>query len=291
LGQQPDVIGLQEVSQGKLGETASAGQPNLSQAEDLVDLLGEPYWMANEARYNCANPASPYKCKAKDQGAANSQKIVYNSKTVKLLKQGSKKTTSAKTKMEQYRYVEWAIFRHKKTGKQFFFANVHLDPGKDAKTIKIRATQMKEILALITAKNPNKLPAYVVGDFNSHKWTDGGNKPYETLIKAGYVDPLGNTWMSMRDETTGATVEKRINTQSSSHNDWDRVAAVKPTGWTAASSEKPWLNGIYIDYIWTSKGIEVPEWETVVDVDKKTGRFKGTIPSDHNMLRATTIIR
>ncbi len=280
LSQKPDVIGLQEVSQGRLGETASAGQPDLSQAEDLVNLLGDPYRMANEARYNCKNPKTPYKCVAKDQGAANSQKIVYNAKTLKLVKQGSKKTSSAKTAMTQYRYVEWAIFTHKATGKQFFFVNVHLDPGKDTASLKMRATQMKEILAVIAAKNPEKLPAYVVGDFNSHKWIQPSNPPYDAMIAAGYVDPLGNTWMS-KTSTTGATAVKTINSLYPSHNDWGKAGP---------KSAHQFVNGIYIDYIWTSKGIQVPEWETVVNVDG-SGRYVGIIPSDHNMLRATTVIR
>ena len=40
----------------------------------------------------------------------------------------------------------------------------------------------------------------------------------------------------------------------------------------------------------TSAGMEVPEWETVVKTDK-SGKLVGRIPSDHNMLRATTVIR
>ncbi|HMQ65966.1 MAG TPA: fibronectin type III domain-containing protein [Arachnia sp.] len=277
LAQRPDVIGLQEVSQGRLGATGP-NQPNRTQAEDLMGLLGGAYWMANEARYNCANPTGSYNCKAEEHGAANSQKIVYNPTTVKLLKQGSKKTTSKKIRMEEERYVEWAIFAHKATGKRFFFVNVHLDPGKDEATIEVRAAQMREILAVIDAKNPDGLPTYVVGDFNSHKEAVGGNRPYDAMIAAGYVDPLGNTWKSEFQDTAGATVENRINTQYASHNAWKRVAP-----------KKPWLNGLYIDYIWTSQGIRVPEWETVVNVDSN-GNFVGVIPSDHNMLRATTVI-
>lgn len=270
--QKPDVIGFQEASQGKLGSA------DLSQAEDLVNRLGLPYKLANTARYNCVDATSPYKCKYKYQGAANSQKIVYNAATLTLLKQGSKKTPSTKTRMEEHRYVEWAIFRHKASGKEFFFVNVHLDPGKTAAIKSIRKKQMDTILAAIKDQNPKKLPTYVVGDFNSHKWTDGGNVPYDRMVGAGYVDPLGNTYLSTK-EAPGATVGKRINTQYSSHNNWERVALAKKT----------MVNGIYIDYIWVTRGIRVPEWETVVKVDK-AGKFVGTIPSDHNMLRATTVI-
>ncbi|MFT3889716.1 MAG: fibronectin type III domain-containing protein [Arachnia sp.] len=272
LGQKPDVIGLQEASQGKLDGA------DISQAEDLVKRLGSPYKLASTARYNCVNPKTPYKCVAKYQGASNSQKIAYNSQTLTLVSHGARKTTSAKKKMTEYRYVEWATFQHKGTGKRFFFVNVHLDPGQNASAAAVRVTQMKEILAVIEEKNPQNLPAYVVGDFNSTKWSDGSNQPYDAMRKAGFVDPLGNTYMS-KTTTSGATVKKRINTHFSSHNGWQRVAP-----------QKSWINGIYLDYIWTSKGIEVPEWETVVKVDKN-GKFIGTIPSDHNMLRATTVIR
>lgn len=281
LSQRPDVIGLQEASQGKL-----SGK-DLSQAEDLVQRLGAPYKLANTARYNCANPTSPYKCISKYTGAANSQKIVYNANKLTLLKQGSKRTASTKTRMEEYRYVEWAILRENATGKKFFFANVHLDPGTTSKLRTIRKQQMDQILAVIKQENPTKLPTYVVGDFNSHKWTEKptkANEPYDRMAKAGYVDPLGNTYKSTF-EAPGATVEKRINTAYSSFNDWKRKATKK-----TASDGRAWVNGIYIDYIWTTRGIQVPEWETVVNVDGNDN-FKGVIPSDHNMLRATTVIR
>lgn len=272
LSQRPDVIGFQEASQGKLGGK------DLSQAEDLVNRLGKPYALANRARYNCQNPTSPYKCVAQYQGAANSQKIAYNTQKLTLLQQGSKRTSSSKTKMTEYRYVEWAIFRHKQTGKKFFFVNVHLDPGSTSKAVAMRKTQMQQILEVIKEKNPG-LPAYVVGDFNSHKWSEPSNAPYDAMVKAGFVDPLGNTYKSTKD-APNAVVKNRINTQFSSHNDWERTAPVK----------KDWVNGIYLDYIWTSRGIEVSEWETVVKVDK-AGKFIGRIPSDHNMLRATTVLR
>ncbi|MCW5953201.1 MAG: hypothetical protein KIT69_13180, partial [Propionibacteriaceae bacterium] len=252
---------------------------DLSQAEDLVNRLGQPYTLANSARYNCKNPATPHKCVAKYRGAANSQKIAYNSEKLSLLQQGSKKTSSSKTRMEEHRYVEWAIFRDKETGRKFFFANVHLDPGSTGKARAMRKKQMAQILDLIKAKNPTKLPAYVVGDFNSHKWSDPKNEPYDQMVKAGYVDPLGNTYKSTTDAPR-AIVRQRINTHYSSHNNWERVARMKPG----------WVNGIYLDYIWTTAGIEVPVWETVVKVDQ-SGRFIGRIPSDHNMLRATTVLR
>ncbi len=270
LSQRPDVIGLQEASQGKLTGL------DLSQAEDLVNRLGSPYALANTARYNCKNPSTPHKCSSKYQGASNSQKIAYRTDKLTLVQHGSKRTSSSKTKMTEHRYVEWAIFRDRASGRKFFFVNVHLDPGKTSKARSMRKKQVDQILAVIKAKNPTKLPTYVVGDFNSHKWSEPSNGVYDQMVKAGYRDPLGNTYKSTKT-APGAIVERRKNTHFSSYNDWDRVAPVKPN----------WINGIYLDYIWTSSGIAVPEWETVVKVDSQ-GRFIGQIPSDHNMLRART---
>ncbi len=79
LSQKPDVIGLQEVSQGQARrdrERRPTGpQPGGGPREPA---RRSPYWMANEARYNCKNLKTPYKGMGHDQGAANSQKIVYN---------------------------------------------------------------------------------------------------------------------------------------------------------------------------------------------------------------------
>jgi hypothetical protein len=43
-----------------------------------------------------------------------------------------------------------------------------------------------------------------------------------------------------------------------------------------------------VDYIFVSP-MEVKQWEVVARLDK-SGRFIGTIPSDHNMLRATVVL-
>ena len=52
-----------------------------------------------------------------------------------------------------------------------------------------------------------------------------------------------------------------------------------------ANARNAWGNGTYLDYIFTSK-MRVVEWRTVVNVDS-SGNFIGTIPSDHNMVKAT----
>lgn len=261
--QDPDVIGIQEASQGWLSGT------RISQFEDLVNRLGSPYELANDRRNNCAKHWTPSGCRYRDQGASQGTRIIYNSQRLELLAQGSRRLLEASSGAND-RYVAWAIFRQRSTGKRFFFADTHLEPNA---SFSARNRQTRQVLATIDANNPRDLPTIVVGDFNSHKWTKPSNGPYDIMKAAGYVDPLGNSYRSTTRAAVGV-VERRINTSYSSYNDYKRQPP--RFGYT---------NGTYLDYIFTTP-MRVSEWETVVKVDGG-GRFIGVIPSDHNMIRAT----
>lgn len=280
LAQKPDVIGIQEASQAWLKADNGTGGPiSLSQYEDLNNRLGSPYKLTNAHRNNCVRSSTPSKCVYKDQGASQGTRIIFNSTVLTLVDQGSKRLAEIKAS-DNDRYVAWAILEQKATGKRFFFADTHLehlsDKAGSTAYRDLRITQTKQIVALVASKAKG-LPTYVVGDFNSNKWTSPSNGPYDVMTAARFVDPLGNTFRSTTT-TSGATVEHRVRTNFSSYNGYNRKAP-------SAS----YINGSYIDYIWTSRGVEVPEWETVVDIDS-AGNFIGTIPSDHNMIRATTIL-
>jgi hypothetical protein len=97
-------------------------------------------------------------------------------------------------------------------------------------------------------------------------------------VDAGYIDPLGGAWRTT-STAPGALVKHRIRTWANSFNGFDRTV----------TRRDGWINGSYIDYIMVSKGISVPEWETVVKLDKD-GNLDGIIPSDHNMIRATVVL-
>ncbi|MGV8907727.1 MAG: fibronectin type III domain-containing protein [Propionicimonas sp.] len=280
LGQKPDVIGVQEASQAWLKAGDGTGSSiSLSQFEDLTKRLGAPYKLTDTDRNNCVKSTTPTRCVFKDQGASQGTKIIYNSAALTLIDKGSKRLAEINSGSND-RYVAWAILEQKSSGKRFFFANTHLehlaDPAGSSTYFDLRVKQTEEILAVVRAKGLG-LPTYVVGDFNSHKWTLPRNGPYDTLIAAGFVDPLGNAVRSTRT-TPGATVVNRIRTNFSSFNGFARHAPAFS-----------YVNGTYLDYIWTSPSIAVPEWETVVNVNQ-AGDFVGVIPSDHNMIRATTTL-
>ncbi len=267
-GQNPDVVGLQEASQGRLDPSVS-----YAQFDDLIDRLGDPYKLTNNQRYNCVNSITPDGCVEQDRGASGGTRIAYNSTVLSLEAQGSK--LLSKTDATSDRFAAWAIFQHRASGKRFFFVDVHLDAGSG--NYDLRIVQTKDLLALIAAKNPDKLPTYVVGDFNSGKWAEPSNAPYDLMVAAGYLDPLGNTYRSTQ-KTAAGIAGKRIRANCDSFNGYE--AQPKCVDYAAAN---------YLDYIWVSKGVKVPEWETVIKADS-AGRFLKPIPSDHNMLRATTTL-
>lgn len=276
LAQNLDVVGFQEAGQAWLKDS-SGKSVNQSQFEDLVKRLGSPYKLTNPARNNCVKSTTPSKCVYKDQGASQGTKIVYDSSALTLIDEGSTRLSELKAS-DNDRYVAWAILEQKSSGKRFFFADTHLEHAVDAAGTyyALRIKQTQEVAAVVKKQNQG-LPTFIVGDFNSSKWTSPSNGPYDVLTAAGYFDPLGNTQRSTTSAPE-AIVEKRIRTNFSSFNGFRLLAP--------ATSN---LNGTYIDYIWTSKGIGVPEWETSVNVDSH-GYFVGTIPSDHNLLRATTTL-
>lgn len=271
----PDIIGVQEASQGWLNEPGQAG--SLSQFEDLLQRLnaaGANYALSNDKRNNCVDSTTPTNCVYADQGASQGTRIYYNPATVEIVKSGSKALPVASVP-ENPRFFAWAIAKQKSTGKLFFFGDTHLSTSKAEGFYELRKLQAETIVSVIKQQNSAGLPVLVTGDLNSSKWTKPSNAPYDVFTNFGLVDPLGNDyWQDF--PSMAATAEKRIN---ANYNSWNGFNTVAPKIANTAA------NGSYIDYILTSK-MRVSQWETVVSVDS-TGKFVGTIPSDHNMIVAT----
>ncbi|WP_427135911.1 endonuclease/exonuclease/phosphatase family protein [Pseudarthrobacter sp. S9] len=269
----PDVVGIQEASQGWLkNETRPGG---LTQFEDLQERLfnrGINYQLANAKRNNCVNDVTPTNCVYSDRGASQGTKILYNKGTVELVSQGSVALPKVSS-TDNTRYLAWSILRQRSTGKSFFFGDTQLDSSKASAYYLLRQSQTSAIASAISRINTGKLPVLMVGDFNSHKWTEPSNAPYDVMVSAGYVDPLGNTYKNDAP-SAAATAEQRIRANYDSFNGFERKARARNTTG----------NGTYLDYIFTSK-MRVAKWETVINIDA-AGNFVGTIPSDHNMVSA-----
>jgi endonuclease/exonuclease/phosphatase family metal-dependent hydrolase len=275
--EKPDVIGLQEASQGWLFD-ANGKQINLSQFEDLQQRLvaaGMNYKVTNVNRNNCENAATPTNCVWKDQGASQGTKVFYNADTVEMISQGSERLPYI-SEADNQRYVAWGIFRQKSSGKTFFFADTHIEPSSHTTAyLDLKIRQAQRIADLIKEKNTTKLPVVIVGDMNSSKYMSPSNGPYDVFTKSGYVDPLGNDYGSTYPSGK-ATAEKRINAEYNSFN-----------GFTAKlnKDENVGANGKHIDYIFTSP-MRFAEWKMVLNKDS-SDNLVGVIPSDHNMIVGT----
>lgn len=274
----PDVIGVQEASQGWLKDEAGK-QINLSQFEDLQQRLnasGANYKVTNGNRNNCVNSTTPSNCVYKDQGASLDARIFYNQSTVTLLKQGSVALPGLPGSTDS-RYVAWALLKQNATGKSFFFTDTHLLPGSASSAYDTtRKAQAQKITEVIKAKNTTNAPVLITGDMNSSKWVKPANAPYDVFTKAGYIDPIGGTWQTSL-ASGYATAEKITNGRYNSFNGF--VRQLGSTSYTG-----PFALGSHIDYIFTSK-MRVTEWEQVLKIDS-AGVLQGTIPSDHNMIYA-----
>lgn len=270
--QAPDVIGIQEASQGWLKDS-KGNAIDKSQFDDLAQRLRTGgYKITNSKRNNCVNAKTPTKCVYKHQGASQGTRVFYNERTVKLLRADSLKLTSPSGNP---RYFAWGEFQNKKTNKRFFFGTTHLSPGGSAS---LHTTQMKQITAEVKKKNSSKLPVIITGDFNSSNFRkDGYNPPAKVLSQSGYKDFLGHTFGTYN--ASSSTPKDRIHAEYSTFNGFNKKIAVAP---------KKGQLGSTIDYIFGSKNINVKQWETVVHI-KSPGVLSST-PSDHNMIRANVTL-
>jgi endonuclease/exonuclease/phosphatase family metal-dependent hydrolase len=270
--QMPDVLGVQEASQTWLkGDTTPGG---LTQFEDLTNALrasGTSYALTNTMRNNCVQDRHTTNCVYSNRGASKGTKILYNSSTVQLVKQGSK--LLAGSTAADPRFLAWAVLKQKSTGKTFLFGNAHLTFESGAVANEMRKKQAQSAVATLKAVNTSNLPVIMVGDLNASKYTSGGNLPYDVFTAAGYIDPLGNTYGESWP-SGAATAEKKIRANYDSFNHLSRTVTPRFN----------YGNGSYLDYIFTSK-MRVGEWETVLNLDA-SNKVVGIIPSDHNMLRA-----
>lgn len=220
------------------------------QYADLVHLLGSD-WALTE-----------------DRGPASGEvRTIYNRTRLDLLDHGQHALTGS-TKFGVQRYAAWALFRQQSTGKRFIFVNTHFVYQKSASAYRSRTSAAQQLVQMIERVNTDGLPVVIVGDFNSGALRNSGNGVYRTITGAGYLDPLVGT------DRLG-TAEKRVRAELKTVNGYRRKAPVDRTA-------------PMIDHVFVSK-LRVAEWETVARLDR-SGRFIGTIPSDHNMVRATVYL-
>ncbi|HEY3340054.1 MAG TPA: fibronectin type III domain-containing protein [Propionicimonas sp.] len=250
-GQHVAVLGLQEA-------TWNIGGYPAGQYADLAHLLGRSW------------KSTTYVGNAGPEGT----RIIYDSSQVTMLRQGYQKLAGSHAN-GNWRYATWAEFRQLSTGKRFFFANTHLLQKQNTHDYNSRKSSAAQLVRIVARNNPENLPTIIVGDLNSHKFRNPENAPYKIITAAGYIDPLDNI-----DDWRGGPrgiAEKRIDADLFTINLYKRKAM-----------RGNYATGVMVDQIFVTP-MRVSEWQTVARLDS-SGRFIGTIPSDHNMIRATVYL-
>lgn len=277
LGQKLDVLGVQEAN------VSTIYKDRLTYAEtQYADLLGAlkaqggTFALTNTASYNCVNPRSTYKCAYQDRGAAGDNRILYNTSTTTLVRQGGV-TFSARTSGRPERFLAWAVLKQKSTGKQYLFANTHLDPYD----VGVRQRQWDELISAVN-RLKGGLPVVVVGDFNTSKFSEYAGAYLPRMKNNGYGDVLNQTYRQTKVSQPRAETLRRgwVNTFGNFRRD--------VTTWSYAGDRTKVGNNI--DWVFASNNVRVKAWETVVDVDPTTLRLRGVIPSDHALVRSTLVL-
>ena len=248
--QSPDVVGLQEAQQSR---PRGFGTSQFADIANAVSSLGPDYRVTDPAI-----------------GASMGTRIIYKPSTLILLNKGAIRYSSQRGGATS-RYAAWATFRQRSTGKEFVFFSTHLEP----KSYGVRLAQARQLAGSLKPIAGNR-PVVAVGDFNASQFHYYA--VHRAMTGAGLVDVIG-VQASSRQPASNAPAEKRIHSNFDSFQDMRR---------TPKGSSNPKANGVYLDYIFTSP-MRVLEFENVVRLDG-AGRIIGTIPSDHDMIRADLVL-
>jgi endonuclease/exonuclease/phosphatase family metal-dependent hydrolase len=277
LGEKLDVLGVQEANQSTVYKSRlTYGENQYLDLRGALNRNGGSYALTNTNAYNCVNPRSTYKCAYKNQNASGSNRILYNTRTVTMVKQGAITYTNA-TAGKPKRYLAWAVFKMKATGKQFFFANTHLDPYG----ITARKKQWDQMIATIN-RLKGSLPVVSVGDFNTSKFSDYAATYLPRMKSNGYGDVLNQEYRrpTLRTKRAESTYRTWVNSFNAFRRD------VRSFAYEDARHKM----GNGIDWIFATNKVRVKGVEVVVDVSPTTLRLRGVIPSDHNLVRATLVL-
>lgn len=273
LGEKLDAVGLQEANPSSVYKDRLVNGAN--QFMDLKNAISEQgghYALTNEYPYNCVRATSSVNCVYQDRGAALDNRILYNTDTSSLVKQGSMRYTT-QTAGKYERYLVWAVLKNNLSGKQFLFTNTHLDPYSST----TRVAQWKQSISK-TNSIKGSLPVIAVGDYNTSKFTNYAKQMLPAMKSAGYGDVLNQEYAvnPVRVPRAETTTMAYVN----SFNAYRRDAT--PYCYCSRKDKA----GNNIDWVFASNNLPVKNWKVVMDIDTITMQLRGVIPSDHSLVRA-----
>ena len=275
LGQGLDVVGIQEANQSTLYKSRLVG--GSTQYLDLrngLNAAGGHYALTSTASYNCVRAWSSNKCHYRNRAASGDNRILYNHDKLALIYKGAYRYPH-QVKGKTARYLAWTVLRDRATGKEFLFTTTHLDPY----SIPVRIQQWRDMIAKLH-KLQGSRPVIATGDFNTSKYSPYASTMLPAMQSAGFGDTLGQRY---RTNPTALRAQSTRHAWVNSFNGFRR--SVGGYGDDRSASTPRTGNGI--DWIFATNSLPVREFEVVAAVDEGSMQLTGTIPSDHNMMRAT----
>jgi endonuclease/exonuclease/phosphatase family metal-dependent hydrolase len=277
INQKMDVVGLQEANQSSIyPASVDYGSNQYLDLKGQLAAEGATYALTNENSYNCLKPMSTYKCQYVDQGASQDNRILYNPGRVKMLDQGSIRY-STQTAGKNERYLAWAVFQVRSTGKEFFFTDTHLDPY----SVDTRRAQWNEMIDDINRLKGTR-EVVAVGDFNTSKWDADAATLLPKMRANGYGDVLNQQYQ--QSVIAHPRAEARTHGWVNSYNGYTRNI----TSYAYEDAKNKVGNGI--DWIFATNSVRVKRWSVVARIDANHNQLTGVIPSDHAMVKATLVL-
>ena len=120
----------------------------------------------------------------------------------------------------------------------------------------------------------------VTGDFNTSKYSPYAATMLPAMANNGYGDTLGQRY---RTNPTALRAQSTRHAWVNSFNGFRRAVG----GYADDRASATPRTGNGIDWIFATNSLPVREFEVVAAVDEGSMQLSGTIPSDHNMMRAT----
>jgi hypothetical protein len=125
------------------------------------------------------------------------------------------------------------------------------------------------------------------GDFNSTKCQDWYAAPNARLTNAGIPNVLdgelcGRAGAGLRPDAT-------VNAWAASFNDFNRSLNATRNYYADRYLANP-RTGNSVDHLYASKDLDVKSFKVVVDANSNNSQIVGTMPADHNMLKATVAL-
>ena len=257
LGENVDVLGVQEVNPSKaFRDRLVAGRNQFQDLKKGLNAAGGSFALTSASR-----------------GSSHSDRILYDTRTVQLVKQGGVRYT-AQVRGGSPNHLAWAVLRSRVNGTKFLFTSTHLANTKG----KVKRLLWKQMIEKINTMR-NGRPVIAVGDFNTHKFAPEAKTLLPRMKRAGYGDVLNQRYREgvISHPRAQTTVNGWMNTNSKFVRD---VRA-----WSYWQQHH--RAGNNIDWIFADNGLPVREWKVVTSWDPGTYQVNGVIPSDHNMVRAT----